>query len=182
MKRILAPFIILTFLCACQEPKDQVITAEPELSAEIDTIFEEPFKLALGIGYDQGIPWLNADLELADSSWIVSPFSEDDFYMPFTLTIEESDDVKLAGTLKERPPSIQEFDEIIEKEVSLVTGNTIFSHKLEVTATEAFKVKGKIEFMLEPLCVPYTVEFVISDDYEMVTVTKTGTWAGIAKN
>ena len=173
--------IITFFATACQESENPVAAGELATAEEYVPAVEAPFKLGLGIGYDDG-PWLNADLELADGSWVASPHSEDDFYMPLTLSIEESKGINLAGAIKERPRSIKEFDSIIGKEVSLVRGNTIFSQKLEVTATGVFEARGKIEFLLEPACVPYTVDFVISDDYEMVTVTKMGTTAAITKN
>jgi hypothetical protein len=141
-----------------------------------------PFKLGLGIGYDQDEPWLNMDLELNDSSWIVSPFSTDGFYLPFSVSLEDSKHVKLAGNITERPTSLTEFDSLIKKEVQLVREPTVFSHRLDASKLKDEVVKGKIEFMIEPLCVPYTVDFVISRDDGIVSVLQTDTSVGLAEN
>jgi len=179
-------FLLLIMVCqGCSDsptPTHQPTIEVPTPIQVNKTTNDLPFKLGLGIGYDQDEPWLNMDLELNDSSWVASPFSTDGFYLPFSVSLEDSKHIKLAGTITERPTSLTEFDSLIKKEVQLVREPTIISQRLDLSKLKDEVVKGKIEFIIEPSCVPYTVDFVISRDEGIVSALKTNTRVGLAEN
>jgi len=176
--------LIMVFL-ACSDsptPKHQP-TIEVPSPIQVKKITNDlPFKLGLDIEYDQDEPWLNMDLELSDSSWTASPFSTDAFYLPFYVVLEESEYIKLTGTIYEIPPSLTEFDSWIEKEIQLIRAPTVISYRLDVSKLKDVVVKGKIELMIEPSCVPYTIDFVISRNDGILSAFKTDARVGLAKN
>ena len=75
----------------------------------------------------------------------------------------------------ETPNSVEEFDPIIEAPVKFVRVNTTYQKRLKITKGEDFEVDGLVEFLLEPICVPYDVAFKISYKNGKMKVEKTKT-------
>lgn len=118
---------------------------------------------------------LMATIILDKGSYIISPFSTDSTYGHFYFNVEKSDYLVTDNQLIETPNSVEEFDPIIEAPVRFVRVNTAYRQKLKLTKEEDFEVTGLVEFLLEPICVPYDVEFKISYKNGTMKVEKTKT-------
>jgi len=105
--------------------------------------------------------FLVATLELGEEDYTISPFSPDTFYMHVGVVLEETKNLIVDKTLLEFPKSKPEIDPILNYPVHFIRGKTTYKKKLEIISKDDFKVKGMMEFLLEPICIPYQVEFVI---------------------
>ena len=132
-----------------------------------------PFNITLEIEIIEGEHYLVAAMELDSNSYIISPFSQDSVYSHFDISINKRDKIILDNTLLEVPNSIKEYDPILEEEVNFVRVNTIYKQKLQLIYKGDFQVEGMIEFLLEPSCIPYDVEFAISYQSGKLRVMKT---------
>ncbi|MFK7806739.1 MAG: hypothetical protein AB8F74_02960 [Saprospiraceae bacterium] len=120
--------------------------------------------------------FLVASIELSEDSYVVSPFSKDDTYGHFIISIAENKYLTKGTELLEIPPSTEEYDPILEEPVHFVRVNTTYKQKLKLNSTNDFKVSGLLEFLLEPACIPYDVEFLISSSSGVLEVEKVRTF------
>jgi len=173
-------FLILNFGCTTNNHKSTPIENSKTTNDVLDYPFQtkkiinEAFEVYLqidSISIDKYA--LAATMKLDEGSYIISPFSKDDFYLPFTITIDDSKFLQPSDELFEFPMSVEELDTIINKQVRFVRANTTFTQNLNVMSQEDFEVAGLIEFLIEPQCIPYDVEFVISKNSGEVKVEKT---------
>ncbi len=105
---------------------------------------------------------LSVTIELNDGAYIISPFSKDTTYGHFYFTLRDNKHLIFDNQLLETPNSVEEFDPILEAPVKFVRVNTTYQKKIKLAKQDDFKVTGLVEFLLEPICIPYDVEFVIS--------------------
>lgn len=119
---------------------------------------------------------LSATIELNSGSYVISPYSTDDFYLPFTMVMNESPALVVQGDLMETPVSVEEQDPYLNKPIRVVRKNTTYTQNLKVVSKDDFEASGLIEFLLEPSCVPYDVEFNISSNDGELEVQKTKTF------
>ena len=115
---------------------------------------------------------LSATIELEGESYVNSPFSKDEIYGHFEISIEETDKFQLTEQLIESPNSVEEYDPIVEMPVRFVRENTTYKQRLSKLSQNDFEVAGLIEFVLEPSCVPYDVTFTISNNSGVLAVKK----------
>ena len=118
---------------------------------------------------------LVATILLDDGAYIVSPFSKDSTYGHFYFTIEDTKYLISDNQLLEIPKSVEEYDPIIEAPVNFVRVNTTYQQKLKLINQEDFEVAGLVEFLLEPICIPYDVEFKLTYQNGKMKVEKTKT-------
>ena len=166
-------FLGIASSIACHHSNKTVTDTKPKESKIIDSTFDIQLKVE---ELENGDYYLVAAVELYDGSFIISPFSEDDFFSPFNMEITKSDFIISENTLLEIPVSLPEIDPIINKPVRFVRDKTTYKRNLIVVEKEDFEVNGLIEFVLEPSCVPYDLEFVISQKAKKLFVKKTNTF------
>lgn len=174
MKKVF-PFLalLLAFSCSTGQPEQEIV--EEVTPTEESAAIDESFDIELSIDKEgEGQYNLVAALELEDGSYVVSPYSKDETYGHFGIFIAENQNLIANDSLIEIPASIEEFDSILNEPVKFVRTNTEFKRKMNVTGQEDFEVSGMIEFVLEPSCVPYEVEFALAQRSGVMEVEKTG--------
>ncbi len=119
---------------------------------------------------------LAVNLVMKDSgSYVFSTTSNDGFSIPFDFLIKENESVLLGDSLLEFPASIEEFFPELEMLVKLIKVNTTFKRSLVLTSQKDFDVRGVVEFMYEPICIPYYIEFVLKQRSGKLSLEKTNT-------
>ncbi len=118
---------------------------------------------------------LSIELSLNNGSYIISPNSNDNFYGPLTIFHSPGDNYIVKPELIEIPSSHPEMDTLINSFVNFVRVNTKYQQIIEIKNTEDFVTRGILEFVLEPSCIPYDVEFEIEQRNGLLTVTKLDT-------
>ncbi len=173
MKPITFLFLILTFglgITNCQSVKNKEV--DKKIASE-SKVIDDSFGIALQ--FDHVIKnqyLLGVAMNLDKGSYIISPFSQDSIYGNFSIAIEENNFLTADEVLVEVPKSVEEMDPIIERPVRFVRVNTIYHQKIKVLTKEDFEVTGLIEFVLEPSCVPYDVEFILAQRAGKMKVKK----------
>jgi len=56
--------------------------------------------------------------------------------------------------------------------VRFVRENTVYKQNIKLLSEEDFEVSGLIEFLLEPICKPYSVEFMLTYNAGTMRVEK----------
>lgn len=75
--------------------------------------------------------------------------------------------------MKEIPKSYAQYDPILKEPVHFVRGKTTYKQKFKVLNKNDFEFSGLIWFVLEPLCAPINVEFLIKKEEGKLMVDKT---------
>lgn len=123
---------------------------------------DKPFDINLQIDkVDTELYRISSTIELENGSYIISPFSEDDTYMHFGFFIDKSDNISEFGEIMETPISVEELDPILNQQVRLVREKTTYNKHIRVVNQKDFEISGVIEFLLEPVCKPYVIEYTI---------------------
>ncbi len=153
--------IILGFVMALSTSMAQVdfpLMAVPSDPPDRIGNFQIDLKI---VPLSEGVFQLVSTLDLLEGAYIISPFSMDNFYLPYTSSIQENRFIKAASALMEFPSSEIEQDPYIEKEVRFIRTKTVFTQAFEIVHQVDFEVDGWIEFLVEPDCIPYDVTFTI---------------------
>ena len=138
---------------------------------------EFPFDLQLQLDeVENNFYNLSVAIELDSGSYIISPFSKDSTYLHFSIAMEDNRYLIADETLLEIPSSVEEFDPILNEPVKFVRVNTTYKQQIKVLSQENFQVAGLIEFLVEPSCIPYDIEFVLSSQVGKLNVKKTKTF------
>ena len=138
---------------------------------------DEPFNIIMQMNKINGEHYsLSATIELDSGSYVISPYSTDDFYLPFSMVINDTSALIVQGDLSETPASVEEHDPYLNLSIKVVRVNTTYQQHLKIASKDDFEVAGLIEFLLEPSCVPYDVEFTISSRSGKLEVKKTKTF------
>ncbi len=97
MKIYLIPFLILCLNCSTDEYNKQ---EKPE---SIETsIIHESYTLSVQIDELENENYLlSAKIDFVDSSYIISPFSEDSIFGKFDISIENNSDILLESSISE---------------------------------------------------------------------------------
>ncbi len=163
-------FLFVVFSCT-----PQLEQADPSTSVSIaqEKSNELPFGLSLDIEKNVADYSLVVDLKLKPGDYVISPFSKDGFYGQVDISLSESDQLSKGKSLLEIPKSTAEFDPIISQAVNFVRQSTIYKQELKLISSEDFEVPGKIWFLLEPICIPYQVDFLITHQSGVLTIKQT---------
>lgn len=166
--------LLITISCGAKElpnPSEQKMTT-PTLELPDDTHFDIQFETKQ-VGYQRY--YLTAALTLDEGSYVISPFSEDTFYMHFNILLDENDFIKAYQPILETPASVIEFDTIIKTPVRFVRQNTTYKQAIKIKKQDDFTTKGIVELLVEPSCIPYHVEFTLSYQSGALNIQKTET-------
>ncbi len=169
---------LLTLICCGQIEKKEVTEKQPpkEVPPKENDQKEMPFDVSFNMEkIDDNNYYLITSIKLAKGCYVISPYSLDDIFLPVSLSIAENKSIKTDSTLIEFPISVEEYDALAETQVRFVKENTTYTQKLTLTNKNDFEVTGKVELLIEPNCVPYQIDFTISNKDELITVTKTKT-------
>ena len=118
---------------------------------------------------------LTFSLELDHGAYTVSPFSEDGFYLPITISWLTPDVNFIPEKLVETPPTFYEYDKIVEKQVRFVKQNTEYEQYFLWSGNNNAIIKGMVELLVEPACIPYDVNFELISKNGEVSVKKVST-------
>jgi hypothetical protein len=161
-------FVCLNIACGTKTKQVKVAVNTQEVIVE-----NAPFNIEFQLEEKEaGIYSLATILELDSGSYVISPFSEDDFYGPFKISILDSTHLFVDESLIEIPQSVEENDPYINVPVRFVRENTVYKQNIKLLGEEDFEVSGLIEFLLEPSCKPYSVKFILSYYADTMRVEK----------
>ena len=155
-------FVFLGLACTAQTQPVGKTDLPFDISLQVENLGNNQYNLVV-------------DLILEKGKYVVSPFSKDETYGHFIVSIEQTNKLIADNTLSETPTSVEEHDPILNMPVRFVRKNTTYKRKFNVRETSNFEVSGLIEFVLEPDCIPYDVSFVISKQSGTVKVKETNT-------
>lgn len=173
MSKILLILTMMTGgLATYQFSNKTTVSDEIATFSEVNKPFEIKFNLEK---LSEKEYYLVATLALEEENFTVSPFSADSFYLPLTIHLDRTEQLKPSDNILEIPNSIPEVDPIINKVVRFVRDNTTYKQSLEVLSESDFKTTGFVELLVEPSCVPYYVEFDIIYQNGDLAVEKTET-------
>jgi hypothetical protein len=91
---------------------------------------------------------LSATIELDSGSYVISPYSTDEFYLPFGMVINDTSALIVQGDLLETPDSVEEHDSYLNLPIKVVRVNTTYQQNLKIASKDDFEVPGLIEFLL----------------------------------
>jgi hypothetical protein len=180
MNKAFAFIFVLGFI-GCSSDNQESINPNPAQKtdqAEVSSaglLHEEQFDIQLEIKQNIDQYSLAITLDLDSSCFVYSPFSTDSAFSHFEILVAENDNLILADSMVETPNSVIEFDEVVNEQVRVVRAKTTFTYDMSFNGDADFEELGIIEFVLEPRCVPYDVEFVISRKDGELEVQKTKT-------
>jgi len=103
-------------------------------------------------------------IDMEKGSYIISPSSPDSFYMHFDIFFEKNKNFIVDKELLEIPKSLPEIDPVLNTPVHFVREKTVYKKKFELMTKSDFEEKGMVEFLLEPSCIPYNIEFVLANN------------------
>ena len=135
-----------------------------------------PFGLDLSLDQiSPSVVTLTATLVLDSGDYVASPYTSQDLFGVYDMSLIDSTDVQFVGELTEfpTPPALRVHYE--DQPVLSYTGSTRISRSVEILSNADFECYGEIFFVHEPSCYPYVVSFVISRKLGMLSVTKIGT-------
>ncbi len=168
-------FVIAIFLnCSPGNQSKQDSPSNIPEEFEISISPEYPFGVHFIINEKGGNKFeLMTTIELKDGDFIISPFSTDGFYGKVDFSFEKRTGISLDSDFLENPIFKEEMDTIINKPVRFVRETVNYFHSFQVDTKKDFDVNGLIWLVLEPSCVPYEVDFMISQKEDKVTAKKT---------
>lgn len=169
-------FSLLLLSIACTTPTQQSNSTAIAVNNDAKVVTEKGFDLTLQLEEaENGDYYLSAALELDKGSYVISPFSEDTTYGHFGIDIADNHHVIADEPVLEIPASVDEFDDFLERRVKFVRVNTTYKQKVKVVTEDDFDIPGMIFLLVEPQCVPYEVEFTLSNRSGKMSVAKTST-------
>lgn len=189
MNRIFS--IALLSLCmACTEATTEHTTSGTEhLAANSkEKIAQESFDVGLLLRQKNADNYqLEVSLELKEDAYVISPYSNDDTYSGFLLSLEDSKLLQREGKLIEKPEAVEEYDEVLKEPVRFIRENTVFTQKLKLLSEEDFDASGQISFVLEPSCIPFDMDFTIQSRSGQVKLLSSeakiaATYRGVSSN
>jgi hypothetical protein len=145
-KIILSLCCMYCFVCLAQQKSVETDKNLFDITFDVEAVAVDKFSLSFA-------------LELAEGQYTISPFSEDGFYLPITISWLSPDVYFVPGRLEETPRSVYEFDMIIEKQVRFVKENTTYTQYFDWTPRGDTNMKCMVELLVEPSCIPYDVHF-----------------------
>ncbi len=164
---------LTTLFCNCT-----TVDREPSIINQAEELapINLPFELELLVNKMDDLQFeLIATIETEEGSYIVSPFSPDTILMHFGIFFEETDDLEINAPLIETPISQEEYEAVLESNVRYIREKTTYSQKMKVVSQEDFTTTGTVEFLVEPSCIPYVVDFILSHQNGKMTIHKTKT-------
>ena len=141
-------FLLMALGCAYVRPdlkKDGEETTGFELNLDFLQATNEKTKLRI-------------QLELDSGNYFISPLSTDSMFGKLQLQLL-GNEVQLDGEWDEHPRSNGSWDPHAEAMVRFVNQSTAFHVPLATPQASRWRSAGKLFFVLEPMCIPYAVDF-----------------------
>lgn len=117
---------------------------------------------------------LSFEIAIDSGHYFVSPHSEG-FHQRLIFSIQDTDSLLLDGELIEHPKSLDEYDNLTDKQGKFVRENTTYSQSLIINSPTDFEVTGLIWLGMLPESQPYEVRFIIYNRSGKLVVEKTST-------
>lgn len=134
----------------------------------------EPYELGVAIEQIQGNEYLlTFTMNLESGSYYVSPISPGDFSGIFALSFDEHSEIDIVGKMTEDPQSNDTIDVWAGGPVNLVQESTVHTQKVIIQSTKDFKIRGKLQFTIEPRCTLEENWFTIYEKNGIVGIEKT---------
>ncbi len=76
-------------------------------------------------------------------------------------------------SLLESPVSLEKYDQVLEMPVKYFTSTTTYTQFFNLKKDEEFSTLGKVEFLVEPECVPYHVFFRLANQQGKLVLEQT---------
>lgn len=136
-----------------------------------------PFKLDVALEHVSGNSWnLVMDLDMGEGDWVVSALSTDSMFGKVDVEFLWPAQIQITGPMQEDPPSKEEVERFSQLEILVLREDTRMVLPLTFMGMPAVVWKGRIWFVLEPLCMPFSTEFdVVSDGRGGVVVQRVAT-------
>jgi hypothetical protein len=163
MKKLIIAVLTLLSLAACNSSQHQHLDEDRHFETTFDIVQEKngeaslTFKVAIDSGY-----------------YFVSPHSEG-FHQRLRFSIEDTDGLLLNGELIEYPLTLEEYDNLSDKQGKFAWKNTTYIQNLIIGSQNDFEVSGLIWLEMLPNSQPYEVRFVVSNKSGKLTIEKTST-------
>jgi len=169
MYRIFFLFLLLGFFsCNDSAPKDVKEINGSGVETKFNFIKdlkkdESPFNLDFSLEQKTSTSaTLVMTLSLDSGDYVTSPASVQEFFGAFTLEFKDSTKISMKGDLIEFPPPVDLFFSFDDRPVKSYVNTTILSHSIEMIEDGDFEALGTVFFVLEPICYPYEISFVVS--------------------
>ena len=102
------------------------------------------------------------DLDLfQDEDWVVSMHSTDSMFGKVDVRFLDLPLLMPAGELTERPESTWEVEHFSQLDIRVLRRDTEMRLPVRATSNRDFEAKGQVFFVLEPLCMPFEVDFTV---------------------
>ena len=102
------------------------------------------------------------DLDLfQDEDWVVSMHSTDSMFGKVDVRFLDLPLLMPAGELTERPESTWEVEHFSQLDIRVLRRDTKMRLPVRATSNRDFEAKGQVFFVLEPLCMPFEVDFTV---------------------
>ena len=111
---------------------------------------------------------LELDL-IQQEDWVVSTHSNDSMFGKVEVRFLDLPLLMPAGVLTERPESTLEVEHFSQLDIRVLRQDTEMRLPVRATSDLDFEAKGQVFFVLEPLCVPFEVDFTVD--------RRAGVWA-----
>lgn len=136
-----------------------------------------PFKLDVGLEHVSGDSWnLVMDLDIGEGDWVVSALSTDSMFGKVDVEFLWPAQIQITGPMQEYPPSKEEVERFSQLEILVLKEDTRMVLPLTLMGMPTVVWKGRIWFVLEPLCMPFSTEFdVVPDGRGGVVVQRVAT-------
>ncbi len=115
------------------------------------------------------------DLDLfQDEDWVVSMHSTDSMFGKVDVRFLDLPLLMPAGELTERPESTWEVEHFSQLDIRVLRQDTEMRLPMRATSSRDFEAKGQVFFVLEPLCMPFEVDFTVYRRAGVWAVESTG--------
>lgn len=117
---------------------------------------------------------LTIDLNLAEGSHYVSPYSSNRFSGRFGVSFAEESELDLEGSFTETPRSYEMYDPhpFVKAMVNWVRVDTRYEYPLQINANGDFETVGMVQFTIEPRCTFEQIPIVIKRKAGKLTVDR----------
>jgi hypothetical protein len=136
-----------------------------------------PFGLTFEVeGEKEGVEaTLVMDLDLFQKEdWVVSTHSTDSMFGKVDVRFLDLPLLMPAGELTERPESTWEVEHFSQLAIRVLRQDTEMRLPVRATSDRDFEAMGQVFFVLEPLCMPFEVDFTVGRREGVWTVERTG--------
>ena len=115
------------------------------------------------------------DLDLFQKEdWVVSTHSTDSMFGKVDVRFLDLPLLMPAGELTERPESTWEVEHFSQLDIRVLRQDTEMRLPMRATSSRDFEAKGQVFFVLEPLCMPFEVDFTVGRRAGLWAVESTG--------